>query len=76
MIVVLWNYAIGVRRNYESSVAHVRAEMSFANYASRSAATPKEPDGRSVQPDTPGDNATLLDNTPIQPKPQPQRGNQ
>src|SRR5216683_7352569 len=63
---------IGVRWNYASSVAHLRAEMSFANYASRSAATPQEPHGRSVQPGAPGDNATLVENTPIQPKPQPQ----
>jgi hypothetical protein len=52
--------------------ALARAEMSSANYASRSAATPQGPHGRNVQPGAPGDYATLIENTPIQAKLQPQ----
>src|SRR5580692_4700761 len=60
------------RWNYASSVAQLRAEVSFTNYASRSAATPQGPHSRNVQPSAPGDNATLVENTPIQPKLKPQ----
>src|SRR4029077_19497655 len=49
-------------------------EMSSANYASRSAATPQGPHGRNVQPGAPGDYATLIENTPIRAKLQPQPG--